>query len=90
MGLWQQRLQEPTTAPAVPHAQPPAELPARLPALQGRDADLTAARSLLAAAQIVLISGPPGIGKSAFALDLAHQIREEFRDGQLFADLGGH
>jgi DNA polymerase III delta prime subunit len=88
-GLWQHRLHEPTTPPVERRAQSPAELPARLPALQGRDADLTAARSLLAEAEIVLVSGPPGIGKSAFALDLAHQMRGEFADGQLFADLGG-
>ncbi|MFJ3324538.1 AfsR/SARP family transcriptional regulator [Streptomyces griseus] len=38
---------------------------------------------------VVVISGMPGIGKSLLANHAAHQLREAFPDGVLFAELGG-
>ncbi|OCC07667.1 tetratricopeptide repeat protein [Streptomyces sp. PTY087I2] len=38
---------------------------------------------------VVVISGLPGIGKSLLANHAAHQLREAFPDGVLFAELGG-
>ncbi|MBT8228363.1 MAG: AfsR/SARP family transcriptional regulator [Dactylosporangium sp.] len=38
---------------------------------------------------VVVISGQPGVGKSALAVLVAHRIRAEFPDGQLFVQLGG-
>jgi hypothetical protein len=35
----------------------------------------------------VVVSGPPGVGKSDFALRYAHQVSTELTDGQLYADL---
>ena len=38
---------------------------------------------------VVTIDGPPGVGKSALAVHLAHQLCERFSDAQLFANLRG-
>jgi hypothetical protein len=64
---------------------PPAQLPLRPRGFVGR-ADELALLSKPSAAPIV-VSGSVGVGKSAFALNYAHQIAAEMIDGQLYADL---
>jgi hypothetical protein len=39
--------------------------------------------------RIVALSGLPGIGKTAVALHVAHQVRDSFPDGQVYAQLNG-
>jgi DNA-binding SARP family transcriptional activator/tetratricopeptide (TPR) repeat protein len=38
---------------------------------------------------VVVLTGPPGVGKSALALHAAHEVRQRFPDGQLFVSLAG-
>jgi hypothetical protein len=71
---------------------PPAQLPVA-PHFVGRSAELEVAQALLAPGtgprRPLVISGPVGIGKTAFALRLAAELATELCDGQLYADLGG-
>ena len=66
--------------------------PSQLPPVSrvtGRAAEL----ELLQAARedrVVVVSGPPGVGKTALALHWGHGVRADFPDGALYADLHGH
>jgi tetratricopeptide (TPR) repeat protein len=71
----------------------PAQLPAGAGRFVGREAQLQALSAALeyeANPRIGVLHGPPGVGKTTLAVHWAHQHREEFEDGQLFADLRGH
>jgi tetratricopeptide (TPR) repeat protein len=71
----------------------PSQLPAPPPYFTGRAehfADLARHRVAQAGQpSLVVITGPGGVGKTALALRWLHDLRGEFPDGQLFADLGG-
>jgi DNA-binding SARP family transcriptional activator len=73
----------------------PAQLPRDLTDLTGRAQllDRLAARLVPrhdnGGTPILLITGMPGVGKTATAVHLAHAVRESFPDGQLYASLGG-
>ncbi|MFI1712120.1 BTAD domain-containing putative transcriptional regulator [Streptomyces litmocidini] len=77
----------------------PAQLPAGLAGLVGRHDVLKELKAALrepdgpgadgTAARIGVVTGPPGVGKSAVAVHLAHMLRPRFTDGQLYADLRG-
>jgi DNA-binding SARP family transcriptional activator len=73
---------------------PPSQLPPDGPGLVGRGPQLTAARQVLTAADrssppVVVAVGAPGVGTSAFCVNLAHRIRGDYPDGQLYASLIG-
>lgn len=40
--------------------------------------------------EVVLISGPAGVGKSALAVFWAHSVKQQFPDGQLYVNLRGY
>ncbi|GIF14655.1 AfsR/SARP family transcriptional regulator [Actinoplanes teichomyceticus] len=70
--------------------QVPAQLPAAAPGFTGRAAELAALDRVTAGEpRPVVITGPPGIGKSALAVHWGHRSRAAFPDGQLYLDLRG-
>lgn len=74
---------------------PVRQLPLDLPDFTGRDHLVGELVGLLRrhrdrrAPVVVALSGPPGVGKSATAVHVAHAVADRFPDGQLHVDLGG-
>lgn len=80
----------PATSPSTPPA--PAQLPPPPPHFTGRAPEQTDLhRALLdrRSHALTVISGMAGVGKSALALHVSHQLRERFPDGQLYVNLHG-
>jgi DNA-binding SARP family transcriptional activator len=76
------------SVPVVPRQLPPAV------ALVGRQALVATTSELLGrtagrTAPVVAISGPGGIGKTALAVTVAHELADQYPDGQLYAQLHG-
>jgi tetratricopeptide (TPR) repeat protein len=74
------------------------QLPRDVADFTGRDSELAKLRALLNQPQqqgragtvvISAIHGKPGVGKSALAIHLAHQLAGQFPDGQLYVNLRG-
>jgi transcriptional regulator with XRE-family HTH domain/tetratricopeptide (TPR) repeat protein len=79
-------------------SRPLAQLPADLADFTGRREDVELLASLLAAAGeglaptglvVAAVAGAGGIGKTALAVHVAHQVAPRFPDGQLYLDLRG-
>jgi predicted ATPase/class 3 adenylate cyclase len=62
----------------------PNNLPTSLTTFVGRERDLSEARRLLGTARLLTVSGPGGIGKTRFAIELAHAAAPDFPDGTFF------
>jgi len=79
--------------PLAGHVYVPRLLPAIIPAFVGRTDELRALSRMLdepgATTLITAITGTAGAGKTALAVHWAHQVAEEFPDGQLFVNLRG-
>ena len=74
----------------------PRQLPAAAPHLVGRSGELESLTALLnragenaSAVPISVIGGAAGVGKTALALQWAHQAAGRFPDGQLYVNLRG-
>ncbi|MGB3441050.1 MAG: BTAD domain-containing putative transcriptional regulator [Actinophytocola sp.] len=76
----------------------PRQLPASIADFTGREEQIEAIKATIApegdqgayAVRIVGISGKGGVGKSSLAVRVAHELREQFPDGQLYGDLQNH
>jgi tetratricopeptide (TPR) repeat protein len=96
VGLWM-RAFLPTSYPAAPGRSPiqPRQLPLETSNFAGRSAELRVLEDLAGQAAtaddatVIVIEGPAATGKTALANHVAHQIRDLFPDGQLWADLRG-
>ncbi|MEI5097738.1 BTAD domain-containing putative transcriptional regulator [Streptomyces sp. PmtG] len=79
-----------------PHG--PSTLPPDAPDLVGRTAELDAVLAAARAAApgrpahggTVVIDGMPGVGKTALAVRAARALADDYRDAQLFLDMGAH
>ncbi|WP_051173894.1 ATP-binding protein [Amycolatopsis orientalis] len=81
-------------APATPPV--PQQLPARVRDFAGRRQETAALRRHLpepgdgaGTGTVLVLHGTPGVGKSTLAVWWAHEVKYEFPDGVLFADLRG-
>lgn len=72
-----------TLAPAAPAAQ----LPSDTADFAGRAAEVSELRAR--SGGIVVISGMPGVGKTALGVHVAHLLAAEYPDAQLYCDLHG-
>ncbi|MEU7008328.1 BTAD domain-containing putative transcriptional regulator [Streptomyces sp. NPDC046332] len=80
-----------------PGGRPLNQLPATARVFIGRESELQQAGQKLdqdtspcgSTAPILTVDGPAGVGKTAFALELAHEHAGLFPDGQLYVDLRG-
>ena len=84
--------------PAGPAPGHPAQLPATIADFTGRQAQaaylyhaLTAGETARGAGvvPVAVVAGAAGVGKTALAVHVAHQVRDLFPDGQLYAHLSG-
>jgi tetratricopeptide (TPR) repeat protein len=90
---------EPTSAALVgrqPRPEPLNQLPAASTDFTGRERELAQLRELVtaragtpAAVGIVAVDGPAGVGKSALAIQVAHEVADRFPDAQLYLNLRG-
>jgi DNA-binding SARP family transcriptional activator/tetratricopeptide (TPR) repeat protein len=82
-------------APPVKHTVVPRRLPASIADFTGRCEQLCEIRQALSdddpagrfGMRIVAISGKGGVGKSTLAVRAAHELRDVYPDGHLYADL---
>ena len=81
-----------TTPAAGPSVEVPRQLPAPPQLFTGRTIELAELDKIHDASTVVItaIDGMAGVGKTALAVQAAHQMVERYPDGQLFIDLHGY
>ncbi|MFI7131217.1 BTAD domain-containing putative transcriptional regulator [Nonomuraea sp. NPDC050153] len=88
-------VETPVSGSAVPGAQAPHQLPRSLAEFVGRMPEIVRLKERLAPKDdspplpLLIVSGPPGIGKSALAAHVANLMVERFPDGQLYVNCRG-
>ncbi|WP_433723756.1 BTAD domain-containing putative transcriptional regulator [Actinoplanes sp. CA-051413] len=83
-------------APVPARTVAPAQLPAAVPGFAGRGTELAQLDQILRRSEaepvgvtVAVLSGMPGVGKTALAVHWAYRIRRRFPDGQLYVNLRG-
>jgi predicted ATPase/class 3 adenylate cyclase len=66
----------------------PNNLPRRLSSFVGREQDLQQAREIMRSAPLLTLTGPGGVGKTRFALQIALELLDDFEDGVWLVELG--
>ncbi|WP_235001143.1 AfsR/SARP family transcriptional regulator [Marinactinospora thermotolerans] len=84
-----------TASPGLSDGQPARnDLPRDIPDFTGREADLDRILEIGARgeerAEVCVITGPGGTGKTTLAIHAAHRLADRYPDAQLFVDLYGH
>jgi DNA-binding SARP family transcriptional activator/Tfp pilus assembly protein PilF len=74
---------------AVFEVATPRTLPPEPSGFTGRRDEIERMLGALSSSRAVAVSGRGGIGKTSLTLHVAHRLRAEFPDGQLFVDLRG-
>jgi tetratricopeptide (TPR) repeat protein len=103
IGVWEElrrrdRLPAATDSAGARASAVPRQLPAAVACFTGRRAELAVLTSLLEARPgvrapalvISAIGGTAGVGKTALAIQWAHQVAGRFPDGQLYVNLRGY
>lgn len=87
----------PEPGPAAVAGPRPVNLPAAIGDFTGREEQVGWVRARLArdaaerlAVPVLVVSGKGGVGKTALALQVAHDMASEFPDGRLYVNLRGH
>lgn len=81
--------------PVAALAEPVCQLPPDVADFTGRSEECAGLAEVIAPAEgriavpVAVVSGQPGVGKTALALHVAHRLRGMFPDGQLFVALAG-
>jgi DNA-binding SARP family transcriptional activator len=83
--------------PAGPPIPRPTQLPADIGDFTGREVHVRHLCGMLVqesagssgAVRIAVVAGAAGLGKTTLAVHAAHQVRDQFPDGQLYVDLSG-
>ncbi|MFD9706145.1 ATP-binding protein [Lentzea sp. NPDC059081] len=87
---WRRVQAEPVRASAPP-APVPRQLPAAVPGFSGRAKAFKELTALLEnGSRLAVVCGIPGVGKTALAVQWAHQVAHRFPDGQVHLDLRGY
>ncbi|ONI87248.1 hypothetical protein ALI22I_22660 [Saccharothrix sp. ALI-22-I] len=89
---------DPSLAAPAERADPdvPDQLPPDVPGFVGRVELVERISRLIApdgprtAVPIVVLTGVPGVGKTALAVHVAHRLRDRFPDGRLYVDMRGY
>ncbi|MFJ1752132.1 AfsR/SARP family transcriptional regulator [Kitasatospora sp. NPDC088134] len=84
----------PKAAEELPAFVPPAQLPADVSDFSGRSKMVAELRDVLRAGSgqavvVTSLAGIGGVGKTTLAVHVAHSLRPDFPDGQLYVDLRG-